>query len=325
MSPDSQISKGAVEFWEPPCGSSGSCLRGTGTTQMKLSVLPIHPSIHSTACLSLPPRPQVPPASVSPSAPGCGRAHLTFRMRDPGGVGGVAATWGAGRRRQSERVSASQPGWACARALPGGRPAACRGPGPAVPLRADARRLRCRCEWSPSPLPRAAGSELSGGTTPSPPAGDPSSPAARGPWSPPGHPPAQEWFGPQSHQCLFSVSWSHTDCDALPLAAPWSGPGPSPASSPARPTLAQLRELHLHFREVRPNGKAAPTALPRGRFSRWTAPLSGPGDGGRKRACQSPEDRRRGCLRTAQGGEVSGRGGSGLGKGPAARCRGWAP
>lgn len=153
----------------------------------------------------------------------------------------MAATWGAGRGRQSERVSASQPGWACARALPEGRPAACRGPGPAVPLRADARRLRCRCEWPPSPLPCAAGSELSGGTTPSPPAGDPSSPAARGPRSPPGHPPAQEWFGPQSHQCLFSTSGSHTDCDALPPRRPLEWPGAEPRLQPGstnpRPAL----------------------------------------------------------------------------------------
>lgn len=301
-------------------------LRGAGTTQMKLSVLPIHPSIHSSACLSLPSSASPTPSCLSfPLRTGVRPRSPHFPDAGPWGSRGVAATWGAGRGRQSERVSASQPGWACARALPGGRPAACRGPGPAVPLRADARRLRCRCEWPPSPLPRAAGSELSEGTTPSPPAGDPSSPAARGPRSPPGHPPEQEWFGPQSHQCLFSASRSHTACDALPPAAPWSGPGPSPASSPARPTLARLRGPYLHFRELRPNGKAAPTALPRGRLSRWTAPLSGAGDGGRKRACQSPEDRRRGCLRSAQGGEVSGRGGSGLGKGPGARYRGWAP
>ena len=79
-------------------------LRGAGTTQMKLSVLPIHSSIHPHACLFLPPRPQVPRASVSPSASGCGHAHLTFRMRDPGGVGGGGDVGGRPGEAEPARV-----------------------------------------------------------------------------------------------------------------------------------------------------------------------------------------------------------------------------
>lgn len=152
------------------------------------AVLPIHSSIHPHACLFLPPRPQVPRASVSPSAPGCGHAHLTFRMRDPGGVGGGGDV--GGRPGEAEPARVCEPTRLGVRALIGGATGSELGdPGPAVLFRADARRLRCRCDsGQPSPLPRA-GLELRRGTYPSPPAGDPSSATARSPQSPPGYPP----------------------------------------------------------------------------------------------------------------------------------------
>lgn len=80
---------------------------------MKLSFPSIHPFIRMPVSSFLPvPKslvPQFPPphrgAVTLTSLSGCGTL----------GESGVVATWGAGQGRQSQRVSASQPGWACAR------------------------------------------------------------------------------------------------------------------------------------------------------------------------------------------------------------------
>lgn len=174
-------------------------------------------------------RPHVPSASVSPSAPGCGRAHLTFRIRDPWGVGGGG---GVGGRpgRQSERVSASQPAGRVRALVGGGRQRVGRATRPAAPVRADARRLRCRCgRGQPAFAWRWLRAEKR--HLPLPTCWDPSSPHPRPPLAP-GTPPKSKNGSVHSHINVYSASPGSTACDtpspAPPRLVKWPGAEPRP-------------------------------------------------------------------------------------------------
>lgn len=237
--------------------------------------------MHPHACLFLPPRPQHPRASVSPSAPGCGHAHLTFRMRDPWGVGGGGGV--GGRPGEAERARVCEPAGLGVRARwwGGGRQRVGR-PGPTVPFRADARRLPCRCDsGQPSPLPRA-GLELRRGSSPSPPAGDPSSPRLQPPVAPRIPPKAKNGSVHSHINCLFRESGSHTVCDSPSLSRPLKWPGAEPRLQlGSANSLPASRGLICISGSCHPMARQHPPPLPRGRYSRWIAPLLGSKDGGK--------------------------------------------
>uniref|UniRef100_M3Z8Z3 Uncharacterized protein n=1 Tax=Mustela putorius furo TaxID=9669 RepID=M3Z8Z3_MUSPF len=193
-------------------------LRGAGSTQVKPSVLPGHSSIHPSIRMpvSSSSRPLVPSASVSPSAPGCGRAHLTFQIRDPWGVGGGGGDGGR-PGRQSERVSASQAAGRVRALVGGGRRRVGCATRPAAPVCADARRLPCRCSRG---QPAFAWHRLGAKRhLPLPTCWDPSSPHPR-PLLAPGTPPKSTNGSVHSHISVYSASPGSTACDTPSPAPP---------------------------------------------------------------------------------------------------------
>lgn len=178
-------------------------LRGAGSTQVKPSVLPGHPSIHPHAGLFLP----------SP-CPQCLSFPLRtgVRSRSPhfpdSGPLGSRRRWGPAG--EVERARVCEPScWACARAG-GGRPAACGECDPAGCSR--------RCRYAPVPVqmrPWPACLRLapagSGEEAPPPPhLLGPLFPPPAAPTRPRDTPQVHEWFGPQPHQCLFCKSGFHS-------------------------------------------------------------------------------------------------------------------
>ena len=186
------------------------------------------------------------------------------------GDSGVAVEWWAGRGRQNERVSAA--GWTGRARTGGGRLAACWATLPSVLSSADVI----------GPALAFASSRL-GGTSPSPPAGDPVSAPPPASIRPRATPQIQEWFGPQLHQCLFCESGSHIVCETLPPPFPtrvkW--PGAKPRLQLSSPMAIQLPSYICISWSCHPMVKQHPPPLPRGRYSRWIAPLLGSKDGGK--------------------------------------------
>lgn len=204
----------------------------------------------------------------------------------------MAAAWGAGRGRQSERVSAA--GRLGVRAGGGGGrragdPAALlwgadlTGPAPAFasrPLAAEKRRL---------PLPTCWG---------------PRSPPAAAPSRPRDTPQIQEWFGPQPHRCLFCEPGSHTVCDtpSPSLFHPLKWPGAEPrlqlSSANGHPAS---RSFICISGSCRPMARQHPPPLPRGGTPGGLHHSWDPRMGG-KRFRRGPGDRRVGGLPIRQSG-----------------------
>lgn len=237
-----------------------------------------------------------------------GEPRLTFRCGTLGDAG-VAAAWGAGRGRQRERVSAAGP---AGRARWRGAAGGVRATLPALLFRADVTGPALPFSWRP---PVAVKRHLPLSTC-----WGPLSPPLAAPSRPRATPQIQEWFGPQPHRCLFCESGSYTARDTPPPSPPqplkW--PGAEPRLQLGSANGHRLPGAHLHFRELSPNSKAAPASPPEGRYSRWTAPLLGSKDGGGGKRFHQ-----RSPLWAEQ--EFSGGGGSGLGRGRAARCPGRGP